>query len=112
MERAIGLDFFKENNVNNGVIISPEIDAVIRWAVGVLAGFLVQKANIDPTQVTTISGVILGAVAIAWSIWQKNRTQAATVSHVLTAATTGQVPDEVKETATLNQQSAIRAAGK
>lgn len=98
--------------MNGGVIISPEIDSVLRWAATVAAGYLVTIAHLDPTSSATISGVIIGLATIGWSIWQKRATQDATVTHVIAAATTGQVPAAVKMAATPLQLGAIRAAGK
>lgn len=98
--------------MGGGVIISPEIDSILRWAATVAAGYLVTIAHLDPTSAATISGVIIGLATIGWSIWQKRATQQATVTHVLDAAMNGQVPTEVKVAATTAQLATIRAAGK
>lgn len=57
--------------MDNAVLISPSFDAVIRAGIQMVAGYLVTAAHLDPTQITTISGVLLGFVSIAWSIWHK-----------------------------------------
>ena len=98
--------------MNNGVIISPEIDSFLRWAATIGAGYLVTKAGLDPTATATISGVILGLATIGWSIWQKRATRQATVENVVRAAVTGRVPTAVEKTATVAQVATIRAAGK
>lgn len=58
------------------VIISPEVDSIIRAAAQGAAGWLVGAGHLDPTASVTISGIILGIVSLAWSIWQKRHAKA------------------------------------
>lgn len=56
--------------MNNGVLINPSVDAVIRAMAQGAAGWLVSQGGLT-TSTDTIVAVILGLVSIGWSIWHK-----------------------------------------
>jgi hypothetical protein len=64
----------------------PYLTAVLRWALALLAGWLVRKGLLDADQsaqfVTILGGVAVAAVPLVWSFVQKHRT----ASHIQDAA--------------------------
>lgn len=57
--------------MNNAILISPSIDAVIRAVLQLASGWLVTSGQLDPTQATTLGGAVLALLTIAWSLWHK-----------------------------------------
>jgi hypothetical protein len=64
----------------------PYLTAAVRWGLGLLAGWLVSKGLLTAEHsgefVTMIAGIVIGAVPLAWSMFQK----AKTTEHLQTAA--------------------------
>lgn len=57
--------------MDNAVLISPSVDAIIRAGAQAVAGGLVTWGNLDATQTPMIAGVLLGIASVIWSIVHK-----------------------------------------